>query len=192
MRKINGFSLVELLMVVVLIGVLGILISAILINQTGLFYSQSARVEQRASINNSLRAVQNNLRDSYSVATGYPEISPAYISSSSALVLKLASVSNQGVAFPNVYDYIVYTEQNGKFYEKVFPDDLSSRKKTEVILADNIDTILIEYYDITGSPVTPPSAEKVKMTLKLKQKAGAYFETNIATTEAQLKNKIAL
>lgn len=174
----KGVTLPELIIAAGLFSVVGIIMAAILLSGSSLYYLQSAKVEQRLGINEAFSSLKRNIRQSSAVVDGSSDVQ---------LILKLPSINSQGPII-NVYDHILYYYTGEKFYEIVSPDAQSIRTATDKILAQNVDNIKFEYYDDSGVSVTPVNATRVKLTLSLKQKAGAGFETNIATTEADLKN----
>lgn len=187
--KSAGITLLELLIFMALSVLTGILLVGIMISNSEILYKQSSRLSQGLDINDTLVSIKTNIRQASSVAISYPEAGPpAYTSSQSQLVLKLLSVDSSGGVIQNTFDFIVYLKEDDFIKILVLPDTLSSRTSQDTILAKNTDTLVFDYYDPLDTPVVPQDAKKVKISLVLKQKAGARFETNLATGEAILRN----
>lgn len=187
-RQSRGFTLVELIISTAIAVVVGGLLISIFVSNTGLFYRESSKISEGLGINDSLSSIRSSIKQTQAVASGYPLVFPAYTSSTSELVLQIAAIDSSSNIIANTYDYIVYTTSQNKLYMKVFPDALSSRKSVDKILSSNVTSVVFNYLDSSGNSVTPVSAIKVKVTITLNQQVGLGTETNIATTEANLRN----
>ena len=185
----KGFTLVELLIVVSLSVVISAVLVAILINNTELVYKENSRVSQGLDLNDALANIKTYIRQAQSVASSYPETPPvSYTSSSTQLVLKFVSLDANGEVVQATFDFVIYLKDQDKLKILVIPGSGSSRLPQDSILAKNVSEVLFDYFDSNGVPIAPNAAEKVKITLSLKQKAGSSIETNIATGEANLRN----
>lgn len=185
----RGFTLVELLIVVTLAVTVSAVLVAILINNSEVVYKQSSRVSQGLDLNDALANIKSYIYQASSVSSSYPETPPAtYTSSSSQLVLKLASLDANGEVMQNIFDYVVYLKDQDKLKILVIPSSQSSRKSQNSILAKNVNTLIFDYFDSQGISTTPSVAKRVKVSVVLKQKAGSKYETNVASGEANLRN----
>lgn len=184
----NGFTLSEVITTVAVVAIVGGLLIGIMVNNTGLFYQQSSKVTQGVGANDALVRVRSEIKEAQAVAAGYPVSSPTYTSSSTQLVLRLTSIDSSGNIITATYDYAVFTVTGGRLITQVFPDIASSRKGANENLVNNVSSVLFEYFDATGAQTGPTNAVNVKITLTLRQKAGKGFETNVATSEANLRN----
>lgn len=180
----KGFTLVELIISVAVAALIGGLLMAIFVNNTGVFYRESSKVSEGLGLNDSLVSIRSSIKQAQAVASSYT----SYSSSASELVLKIPSIDSSGNILGSVYDYIVYTVRQSRLYLKAFPDAASSRKSLDQILTNNIDSIVFNYFDSLGNATTPPSAVKVRVSITLSQKSGAQNETSVATSEASLRN----
>lgn len=188
--KERGFTLPEVLTTVTVLVVVGGLLIGIMVNNTGLFYQQSSKVTQGVGANDALVRVRSEIKEAQAVAAGYPVSSPTFTSSSTQLVLRLTSIDSSGNIITATYDYAVFSVTEGRLTYQVFPNTAggSTRKSANEILAKSVSSVLFEYFDATGAQTGPTNAVNVKITLTLRQKAGSGFETNIATSEANLRN----
>ena len=188
--KKRGFTLLEVLIVMGISSVVGGLLLVIVFNSTGLFYQQSSKLSQGLGSNDALTRLRSTIRESSAIALSYTSGSITYTSGPTQLVLKLSSIDASKNLIPNTFDYFVFFLDGNKLLFKSFPDAQSSRKSADQILSLNVQSVLFQYYNLQNPPqeVTPASASKIKITLTLKQKSGAYYETSIATSEANLRN----
>lgn len=184
----NGLTLVEVLITLLIFVVVSGLLLIILFNTSGLQFRQSFKIDQGLRSNDALIKVKENIKVSLQVAVGYPENFPTFTSGNNILVLKVASVDQSNNIIANTFDYFVYVVENGSLKEKVFPSALSSRKSTDEILAQNIESFILDYTDSSGQSTSPSAAVKVKSSLKVAQKIGAKQEATTATAEAYLRN----
>ncbi len=187
----KGLTLVEVLVAMGVATIVGTLLVVIIVNSTGLFLKQSARIEQGLGVNEALSNIRNAVREAQNIAATYPETPPpSYTSGSSQLILKLASVDNADNIIANSFDYFVFFLDQSVLRLKTYPAEVSSRKSQDRIFLTNADRIEFKYFDSSNPPqeVAPVLASKVKITLSLKQKSGTEFEVTIATSEANLRN----
>ncbi len=185
----SGFTLMELLLVVTITTAVGILLVSILVQNSGLFYQQNSRISQGVGENDALSSFRENAKVAKAVAISYPETGSAqYTSGPSQLVLKLAAIDSQSNVITGVFDFVVYYVTANRLYVKIFPGSGSTRQPINQILSNNVNSVTFSYLDQTAQPVTPTSATKVRMMLTLAQKAGKAFETDVATSEADLRN----
>ena len=190
MKNVLGFTLPEIIVGMTISVITGVLLLQILINNTGLFYRESAKVSQGVGINDALAEIREILKQAASVEVSYTDTatSTVYQSNLSELVIKLPALDSTGNILPAIFDYVVYTLSSTKLYEKIFPDPSSSRDNSDRFLVDNVVGVLFEYLDDQGSAVTPQIAEKIKVTITLRQKAGLDFSQSTATSEVNLRN----
>lgn len=187
----HGFTLPEVIVVSFIAVVLGGLLMSILVSNTGIFYQQTSRVQQGLGINDTLLKFRGSIKEALGVVAQYPPTgTPNFSSGPSTLVLKVSSLDGAGNIVTNTFDYIVYFLEEGRLHIKVIPDSSlpSSRYSQDTILSNNVSNLTFQYFDAGGSEVAPSLAARVKITLRLNQKAGAQFESNIATSEASLRN----
>lgn len=185
----KGFTLLEVIIATGVAAIVGSLILGILVNSTGVYYQQSAKIEQGVDLNNALANIQKSITNAAAIASSYPETgTPLYTTGNDQLVIKVSSVDSSNNIIANSYDYFVYTVNAGQLHLIIYPDPKSSRQLRDQILALNVSNISFGYLDSADSPVGINAATKVKVTLTVQQKAGSNYRQSIATTEATLKN----
>lgn len=174
----KGLTLVEVVIAMGLSVIVGGLLLVIIVNSTGLFLKQSTKIEQGLAVNDALSAIRGNIRQAQSIASTYQ----SYTSSSTQLVLKLASIDASGNLIPYTFDYFVFFKDQSSLKFQSFPDPLSSRKSQDQLFLIGVDSIEFKYLDSSNPPqeVIPTAAAKVRIAVSLKEM--------VATSEANLRN----
>lgn len=161
--------------------VVGALLLVIIVNSAGLYYKQSSKLEGGLNSNDALFKIRQSVKEASSIDP---------LSSSEQLVLKISAIDSSGNIIDNAFDDFVFLKDQNKLRFKILPNALSSRKIQDQIFSTNVESITFQYFNLANPPVevSPQLASKVKVSLILKQKSGADFETTIATSEASLRN----
>lgn len=186
----KGLTLVELLISLSIAVIIGGILMAIIVNSAGLFYKESSKVNTGLNINDALTQIRKSIRESSAVAPSYNSGSETYNSESVQIVLKVPSIDQSNNIIPNTFDYFVFFLDQNKLHLKIFPDNQSLRKDQDQIFSTSAESLVFNYFNGNNPPVEvgPAAASKIRVTLSLKQKSGATFETSIATSEANLRN----
>lgn len=177
----KGLTLIEILIAMGIATVAGVLLVVIIVNSAGIFSTQSAKVENGLDINDALSKFRVSVKQANAISDQ---------SNSGQLVLKVSSLDTDGNIIESTYDDFIFMVDQKNLRFKTTPNVLSVRKISDSVLANNIENINFQYFNTANPPVevSPASAKKVRLTLTLKQKTGADFETSIATSEANLRN----
>lgn len=186
----QGFTLFETLIVVAIFLVVGVLLVSILVNNTGLYNSQSSLVTSGLNINDAMREIDTNIRQASSIAIGYPEIAPTYTTSNITLVLKIPSFNASGI-INNTFDYVVLTQDTAKnnlLWEYVFPDILSERESQNKVLTNILESVNFIYLDKNDNVVTQTSAEKIKTEITVLPTNTGSNKSRTATIVTNLRN----
>lgn len=186
----KGITLIEIIVTTGIISIIGLLLLVIVVNSTGIFYKESAKLSQGLNSNDTMTQMRESLKQSNGVVVSYTLGSVIYTSSSTELVFQVPSIDPSNNIIASTYDYFVLFSSQNQLRFKIFPNPLSARKPQDQIFSTNLDSLKFQYFNLANPPVevTPASALKVRITLALKQKSGANYETKIATSEAVLRN----
>lgn len=181
--KQRGLSLLEVLVAMGVAVIVGVLLVSIMVNSAGLFYKQSSSLQEGLNINDTLGKVREAVKESKAVVTSYTSGGTTYTSSAAQLVLKLASVDPLGNIIVDVFDHVVFFQDQNKLRYKSFPDPQSSRKMQDQIFSTSVSNLTFKYFDSQNPPneVAPASASKVRVIVSLN-------EQTVATSEASLRN----
>lgn len=189
-KDINGFTLIEILIVVSIAVVVGILLVGILINNTGVTNKETSIVTQGLNINDAVREIETYGRQAIAVASGYPEVSPTYVTNTATLVLKIPAINDQGI-ISDTYDFVVITKDNSNsklLKEYIFPDTSSTRGNKNTILTNLLSSVVFEYLDSNDLPVAVSSAVKIKATINVLSKTSGSDQLRSATVVISLRN----
>lgn len=176
-----GLTLIEVLIAAGIATVAGVLLIVIIANSSGLFTNHSSQVTEGLNINDALAEMRGAIKQSTAVEAS---------SSVSQIVLKVSSVDASNNIIENTYDHFVFFLDKNILHFKVIRNSLSFRKDSDRVLSTLVDSLTFKYLNYANPPqeVTTTDATKVKVNLILKQRTGANFVTNIASTEANLRN----
>lgn len=191
MMKARGFTLIELLVVVTLSAVMGTLILRLWTVNNGVYKDQISQVNQGLGLNSSIAQIEADIKPAVGVITSYTNGSTTYTSSINSIVLKLASLDNQGKVIANTYDYIVIAPDSVKpkiLRRKVFADVTSTRKNVSQVLVTNLYLINFFYYDLNELVVAPSSAAKVNFVLNTAENLGKSSVSS-ASSAVNLRNE---
>lgn len=190
LARTNGLTLIEILVAMGIATLVGVLLVVIIVNSAGLFSKQSSKVQAGLNINDTLSQIRSSIKDANAVADSYTDGQTVYITGLSQLILKVSSIDSSGNIIESTYDYFVFFQDQSLLRFKTFPDPASSRKAIDRIFSTSADSLNFQYFNSANPPVevTPTSATKVRITLTLKQKIGINYETQTATSEANLRN----
>lgn len=186
----QGFTLMEVVIIAGIAVIVGTLLVGILVNNTGVINKESSIVRQGLNINDALGEIETYGRQAVSIVSGYPEVSPTYITGETTLVLKIPAINNQGI-ISDVYDFVIITKDtvNAKFLkEYIFPDTESIREEKNAVLTNLLDSVVFEYLDNNDLPVAPSSAVKVKATINVLSKTSGLDQVRSATVVISLRN----
>lgn len=191
MKNIKGFTLVELLLYTAIASVATIMLVSILISNSGLLFSENARVEHGLALNGIVSEITANIKISSSIPSGYPQPTPTINTSSQNLVLQVLSFDSSHNIIQNTFDYIVYRPDPAnpkRLLKEVYPDSLSSRPAGTKQLTNNLTQITFSYTDALDNPVSPAAASKVKFTIQVTSKSQTASQSDSASGQANLRN----
>ncbi|MCL4367047.1 prepilin-type N-terminal cleavage/methylation domain-containing protein [Patescibacteria group bacterium] len=186
----KGFSLLEVIIVSAIGLVVGTFLISILVNSNGFFFKQGAVINEGVNINDTMDNLTSMIRQASAVATGYPEATPSFVTSSHVLVLKLASEGPTEI-IPDTYDYVVFSTDptNPNILRmQIFPDPQSSRKSTNQVLTTLLDNVQYKFYDKNGNQVTPVSASVVEVSLTVLAQTGQVSSQRTSKVSVTLRN----
>lgn len=189
-NMVKGFTLVEILMVVSVSTVIGIYLVSVLLGNTGFSSKQNTIITQGISLNDLTDAINSQIRQAQSIAVGYPETSPTFVSGASTLVLKIPSINNNGV-IADKYDFVIFTKDNGNpkiLRMKIIPDGVSTRVSADQVLTSMLNSIIFSYYDKSGGVVSPVGAFSVGLSVNVASGNGAGNQSRTSSTTTNLRN----
>lgn len=190
MMREKGLTLIEILVAMGIASTVGILLLVIMVNSAGLSTKESFKVQNGLNINDALSKVRSTIKQASSVAASYTYNSTTYTTSATQLVLKVSSIDSSNNIISDTFDYFVFFLDGKILRFKIFKDSVSFRQSADQIFSTNVSNLTFRYLNSADPPVevSPTSAAKVQIILTLMQRAGVAVETQIATSEASLRN----
>lgn len=189
--KIQGFSLIELLILLTVASLAGIFLVSIFVQNNGLFIQQSIKVSNGLSANDAVSVISEDIRQASSVAAGYSLSNPVYTTSPNTLVLSFPSIDASGNTISNTFDYMVISADASTpnvLRERLFKDAQSFRKDVNRVLTNQLSLIRFYYLDSSGNIVTPSSATTVNFVINVSGSSGLKTETSSSSGQVNLRN----
>lgn len=186
----KGLTLVEILITMVIATIVSGLLVVIIVNNAGLFSKETSKLNIGLNTNDALFEIRQSIKEANSVAPSFTDGFTTYTSAANQLVLKISSIDSSNNIIANTFDYFVFFLDTNKLRFKTFPTLPSARKAQDQIFSTSVDSLSFTYLDRANPPneVAPNAAAKVLVSLTLRQKSGANYETQTATSEANLRN----
>lgn len=187
----KGISLVEMLIALTLISLVGVLMVYLAVQNSGLFFRETAKVSQGLSINDASTAISDLIRGSSGVVSTYVDGGTTYSSGLDTIIVSLPSVDAQGNVIENTLDYAVITRdpsQQTVLRKRVFPNALSSRKSENQVLVTELYNTSFYYLNNSGVQVSPSAASKVNFVINLKENTGINSHESSSSGEVSLRN----
>jgi hypothetical protein len=152
---------------------------------------QRNKVSQGLALQDSLRVVDDSLRDSIGIANQYTAGGKTYVSGLSTLVMELPAIDSDGNNLPSTYDYAVVTPDSSnskilRYY--LFPALGSTRTSKNQVLSTNLSKVNFFYYDNSGNVTVPSSAARVNITLNTYEQSALSTTPSSASSDVNLRN----
>lgn len=189
-RKQKGMTLFEILVGVTISAIAGVLLLLILVQNNGLFVSQTSKISQGLGLNDATALISDDLRFAASIISTFTYQGQTYLSGPTTLILKVPSTDSADNMIDQEFDTFIYaldTSDPAIFRRLVAPSEASSRLATNRVVMTNVSTISFVYLDNSGESVSPPNASKINFSLTFKK--SPFSQTaNTATGEVRLRN----
>jgi type II secretory pathway pseudopilin PulG len=219
MRKQNdkkGFTIVELLLTCVLIGIVGLMITAFFVNWVQGYQITSARTDLLSDAENALDNITQNIRLSGAAdqTNRWPDPnSPSgnfgWNAGATTLILAKAVTDNTGdVVFADPtnyvtekYDEVFFVNNNVLYMRTIKSDNPNDSSVTtcpapgnatcpaDKVLANHVSNFQVKYFDPDENEVTPANARSVELTLGLKNTVYGSPVTANYTTRMVFRNE---
>lgn len=178
MSSQKGFSLVEMMLVILLVAAGVIVITNMFISQNRLYQTQNAELEITSSVRTGLDDIDNYVRQANRVVASYS----TYTSGPQVLVLQLQSVNASDQLIAGTYDYVVYELDNGNLNRMIFSNLTSSREGGVKLLGTSITTLNFTYNDANFASVT-----EVSTTITASKSAANQTRSFSANSKSKLR-----
>lgn len=191
--KLNaGFTLIELLLVMGIGSVIGVMLITFLVQQNGIFYQQSSKLNQGVSLNNAMLEINNVIHQASAIVPSLTDGNTTYTSGKQTLVMSLPSVNQNGDVIDKTFDYLVLTvdsKNSGIIRLLTFPSVSSTRPAGNKVLVSNASLLEVSYLDKNNLDISPSIAVKVGVVLNVKDNLGLNNnQTSSSSARINLRN----
>lgn len=189
LKKLNGFTLVEILIGVAAAGVIGSILIAFLTQNSQIYTQQNTKVNQGLELNNAFTEIEDTIKSGGSVVSQYPPTGQAqHTTGLNTLVINIPSINAQGAVIQNTYDYIVLYGDAKVLRKKVFPDPASSREEMNTVLSTKLSKLEFKYYDSGGQIISPIQSAKIGFIINVSDNVATETHSSSASGQVNLRN----
>jgi prepilin-type N-terminal cleavage/methylation domain-containing protein len=178
MRR-QGFTLIEIVIVIALVSVAGMILTEVFIGQNRLYRTETAELNITNDARASLDDLDNYLRQTTRTLSSYS----TYSAGPQVLILQIQSVNASNQLIPGAYDNVVYYLSGTDFYRQVFPNAASNRAAQTKRLASNVAGLNFTYNNADYSLVT-----QVTTDITIQENAGIQTRAITLSSQAILRN----
>lgn len=187
----HGITLTEILITLSITAIVSTLLVSIFSQNNRLFYNQQTKVSHGISSNEVINQIDDGIRIAVSVDSQYPAQDPTYLTGSSTLILKLASIDGSGNIVNGTYDYLIFARDasiSTILRKQIFPAVGSSRKSLNQVITNSLKSIQFNYQNDAKSTVQPSEASLVNYNLILQSQQGNSIVESSASGQTRLRN----
>jgi prepilin-type N-terminal cleavage/methylation domain-containing protein len=175
-----GFTLVELVIVVALVGVLSLVVTGLFIGQNRIYKTQTAELGVNAGARNALDDIDFFVRTSSGTLASYS----SFTAGSDTLILQVQSINASEQLIPGSSDFVVFYLSGEDLIREIFPDALSTRPSGTKKLASYVTGLVITYDNMDYSLVT-----QIDTDLTIQEDAKFQTRSITASSKSRIRNK---
>ena len=146
MKKLNklqasGFTLIEVIIVVFLVGVLSLVVSKLLMGQDKIYHTQSMEL----GVTGDARVALDDIDSFVRMADMLVSSQEGFTLGPQTLILQIPSINASSQIIPATFDYVVYRLNGANLDRILTPNALSSRTSGTKRLASRIVSLVFSY-----------------------------------------------
>lgn len=195
-NRINmGFTILETVIAIGILGVVSLAILQIYISTQTTFYVQEARTSLQSDTRYSLDRINSWIKQSSSVISTYTASDDTvYNTDENELILKVPSVDANSNVINNKFDYLVFfpdTTDSTLLQQITYPDATSSRDNNTKIISDHLSSVAFVYYNSSGNQIMTGYEDSVIIKTNISTEEvvrGNTLQVQL-NTESKLRNK---
>lgn len=193
--KKNGFSLLELLITMAVLGIISVVLTSIYIDTNKTFKIQKSQTLLQTESRNSLDFIDTWTRRASTIMTSYTTADlTVYTTSSTVLVLQVPSIDASQNILSNKYDYFVYKANVSSpmnLEERIYADASSARATSTKNLDQHLSSITFSYYDSSNNLLAAnfDTASIIKTTITSEEVVSGKTNTVTVDSESKIRNK---
>jgi prepilin-type N-terminal cleavage/methylation domain-containing protein len=178
-NKQAGFTLIELVIVIALVGIASFILVDMFIGQNKLYRTQTAELNITNDARMSLDEIDSYVRQAIRTLSSYS----GYNSGPQTLVLQIQSVNSSNQLIAGTYDHVVFYMSGSNLMRQVFPDSASSRQSGLKRLASNVAGFTFTYDNADFALVT-----QITTDITIQESAGYQDRTITISSKSKLRN----
>jgi prepilin-type N-terminal cleavage/methylation domain-containing protein len=183
----RGFTFIELLIVMMLVGIMSVFLASIYRGTVVLFRDQNLEISVIESANVLNKFLLENLRLAEGVEDTITDGGDTFVSGSDELILRVPALDGSGDPVPGVYDHYVFYQDplsSSDFRWRLVPNGASSRNPFDHLAAEEIISLQITYDELF-----PEDANLVTVTYTL-EKSNVFGSKSITrSTSINMRNQ---
>lgn len=183
----SGFTFVELLLVMALIGVMTGFLASLFRSSVFLFQNQDLEIQVIEEANYLNSFMLENLRDAEGVETTITDGSDTFTSGSDEIIVRLPAIDGSSNPIPGIYDYYVMYQSSsspGDLRWRLIPAGSSNRVAFDKLAGEEITAMSFSY-----DTMIPAEASFVTVTFTL-EKSNSFRTIDISrSTSVNLRNQ---
>ena len=164
----SGVTLVEVLIATAAAALIGTILILILVQNNNIFVQQTLTVNEKINLSDTSTNLEHELKNASGILTTAAVSGVTYSSNESTIIISLPSIDTNGNNISNALDTLIYSKDltNPKLLKKITSaSSLSTRKSANFLVINNLSSISINYLDLSGSPVQPDKAARVRFSI---------------------------
>lgn len=190
-QRRKGISLIETLLAMSISVLLLILISDLFIQTRHTYRLQN----NTAQLDTGSEAILSRMNTVIRQGVSIEQTAGGYTASSTAIIVKLATVNPAGTILPATYDYIIYqrSPNNSTELQEITVADTNSRRTSQTrTITTHLKTLAFNYSDANGTTLASTAVsttKKVTVTLATSEKSYGDTADTSRTEQIILRNK---
>lgn len=185
-----GVSLMEVLLVIALLTVLGSVMITVFTSSYRTYTIETKRAHLQFLLKGAAETMTRKIQQGQTVVSSQG----IYTTSTSAVIVRLASIEADKDIIPSTYDYIIYRQDptdSSQLQEITIAGSGSSRASGTRTILDNLTSFSIGYYDSSNVALNSNYANAKRLKISFTSQE-TYRATTVSTTFSQfitLRNK---
>jgi prepilin-type N-terminal cleavage/methylation domain-containing protein len=175
----NGFTLIELVVVIALVAITSLVLLDLFIGHNRLYQTQTSELNVTGDARTALDDISAFVRSANRAQAVYS----SFTADSQVLILQIQSVNASNQLIPATFDYAVFYLSSGNLLREVFPDATSTRAGGVKELANNVVDLEFTYNNVDFTQVTEVSTD-----ITVEEDAGIQNRSITLSSQARLRS----